>query len=326
MSTASDPAVKTRLLTGDRPSGRLHLGHWVGSLRARVALQDDHECFNIVADLHTLTMRPGADDIARLPERVRDLVLDVLAAGVDPERTVLYLQSGVPAVYDLAILLGMLARADRLANLESVQALARDAHVSPDAISLGLLGYPVLQAADILMARAEVVPVGEENVAHVEIARDLATRFNETYGDVFPVPEIRSDRSLVGLDAAAQIHLDADAEAVARTVDELSHEALISIADALLGDASQTNASDADLRVALVPAIESTLSPIRARRAELAAQKGLVEELLFDGTVRAREVAYDTLGRVREAMGLESLWQGIVREADRRAQQRKKPY
>src|SRR5690606_32004056 len=184
----ADAARKPRVLTGDRPTGRLHLGHLVGSLRERVALQEDHECFNIVADLHTLTTRPAAAQIRELPRHVRDMVVDLLSAGIDPERTVIYLQSGVPAAYDLAILLQMLIPTARLQQLESVRDMAQAAHLGSQ-MSLGLLGYPVLQAADILMARAELVPVGGDNLAHVEIARELAVRFNELYGQLFALPE-----------------------------------------------------------------------------------------------------------------------------------------
>ena len=163
-------ASKPRLLTGDRPTGALHLGHLVGSLRQRVALQDDYECFNIVADLHTLTTRPKAEQIRELPKLVREMVVDLLSVGIDPERTVIYLQSGVPAVYDLAILLQMLVPSERLHKLDSVRDMA-EAAGQADAMSLGLLAYPVLQAADILMAKAQVIPVGGDNVAHIEIAR-----------------------------------------------------------------------------------------------------------------------------------------------------------
>ncbi len=350
MAATSD---RPRLLTGDRPTGRLHLGHLVGSLRERVALQDSHACFNIVADLHTLTTRPRAKEIRELPQLVRDMVLDLLSVGVDPERTVIYLQSGVPAVYDLAILLQMLMPANRLEQLESVRDMAEAAAIGrdkPAPMSLGLLAYPVLQAADILMARAELVPVGGDNLAHVDIARELAARFNELYGELFVLPQARASRvpSLPGVGAAEDrgrkmsksignaIWLVDDASEVQRKVGSLEDEGLVAFVDAFVADedpraelieAARTGKVGAPaIREAICSAIEAELRPIRARRAELADERGRVEEILVDGTISAREVAYDTLQRVRELMGLEALWEGLVAATEARAEARKAPY
>src|SRR5574338_401546 len=132
---------KPRLLTGDRPTGPLHLGHLVGTLLSRVKLQESHECFLIVADLHSLTTRSHRDEIARLPNHVRDVVLDLLSVGIDPERTTIYLQSGVPAVYDIAILLQMLTPVARLSGMQSIQDMAINAGLADADVPLGLLGY-----------------------------------------------------------------------------------------------------------------------------------------------------------------------------------------
>jgi tryptophanyl-tRNA synthetase len=343
------PAIKPRLLTGDRPTGALHLGHLVGSLRQRVAMQDDYECFNIVADLHTLTTRPRAEQIRELPQAARNMVLDLLSVGIDPERTVIYLQSGVPAVYDLAILLQMLVPTARLRKLDSVREMAEVAGQA-DAMTLGLLAYPVLQAADILMAQAEVIPVGGDNVAHVEIARELAARFNELYGALFSLPEARVSRTptLPGIapgdDASVKmsksrgngILLRDDTSAVQAKLGVLSGARLRAFVDAFIEEESARaellesldagKMSDEAIRGRVEEAIETALTPIRARRAELAQERGRVEEILVDGTIRAREVAYTTLGRVRELMGLEGLWQGLVAATEARAEARKKPY
>lgn len=344
----ADDATRPRLLTGDRPTGRLHLGHLVGSLRERVALQGTHECFNIVADLHTLTTRPRAEQIRELPHNVRDMVLDLLSVGIDPEQTVIYLQSGVPAVYDLAILLQMLTPTARLQQLDSVRDMAAAANIEGQ-MSLGLLGYPVLQAADILMARAELVPVGGDNLAHVEIARELATRFNELYGPLFTPPQARSSRvrMLPGVgdedDRARKmsksvqnaIWLIDDTATVRAKVKTLDRAGLAAFADAFVADVAEREAlvagaegdtSEAALVDAVCSAIERELAPIRARRAELGDERGRIEEILVDGTISARQVAYETLQRVRELMGLESLWEGLVAATEARAQARKSPY
>lgn len=332
-------AQKPRLLTGDRPTGPLHLGHWVGSLKNRLEAQRDHEIFLIVADLHSLTTRPSKSEISELPQHVRDIVLDLLSAGIDPETSTIYLQSGVAAVYDLAILLSMVTPASSLQEVEATKAMAKVAKLSESEMSFGLLGYPVLQAADILMARAEVVPVGGDNVANVELARSVAERFNAEYGEVFPLPQAMvSDVPLlpgVGKDGASVkmsksakngINLKDTPDVVKDKLSGLEGEQLEAFLAAFVADPEAAKASDAGAKDALVTAVDELLAPMRERRAELAGDAGLVEEILVDGTIRAREVAYKTLQDVRSAMGLEDLWQGLVKPTEARAEARKKPY
>ncbi len=355
--------VKPRLLTGDRPTGPLHIGHFVGSLQARVALQDSHECFFIVADLHTLTTRPEKSYIGELPKHVRNVVLDLLSVGVDPKRATVYLQSGVPAVYDLAILLQMLVSTSRLSRIPSLKDMARSAHLDENTMPLGLLGYPVLQAADILMARAQVVPVGKDNEAHVEIARELARRFNHLYGEVFPIPEAMISRvpvlpgvgtgeggafTKMSNSAGNAVFLDDPTDEVARkirtipgdpkrvhaaTPGEPGGTSLFAFVDAFLPKARADKLAedyrsgtvrDGDIKDELIASLEAILVPLRARRAQLAGETGFVDEILVDGTIRAREVAYQTLQKVRDAMGLEQLWSDLVAATGKRAQRRKR--
>lgn len=349
-SELSTTPQKDRLLTGDRPTGPLHLGHLLGSLQSRVAMQDSHECFLIVADLHTLTTRPEREHIKALPRNVRAVVLDLLSVGIDPEKSTIYLQSGVPAVYDLAILLQMLIPASHLRSLASIAQMAKVAGVDDERMSLGLLGYPVLQAADILMARAQLIPVGGDNLAHVEIAREVAQTFNEMYADVFPLPKGQVSRvpmlpgigpdgpaaSKMSKSAGNTINLGDGADVVADKLRTLNGARLRGFIDALIDDSAQAEAmsaehqagklSDAAVHAQLITATEALLAPLRERRAAFEADDGLVEEILVDGTIRAREVAYATLQQVREAMGLEPLWKGLIDVAERRALARKKPY
>lgn len=350
MSASPSTPPKARVLTGDRPTGPLHVGHLLGSLQRRVAMQDSHECFVIVADLHTLTTRPQRERVAELPRNVRAVVLDLLGAGIDPSKSTIYLQSGVPAVYDLAILLQMLIPVSHLRSLASLAQMAKVAELDDEHMSLGLLGYPVLQAADILMARAELIPVGGDNLAHVEIAREVAQRFNEMYAPVFPLPSAQSSRvemlpgvgpdgpaaSKMSKSAGNTIALGDSPELVATKLRTLTGERLHGFVDALIEDREQATATiaehqtgklgDAAVHDLLIHATEALLAPIRERRAKFQADDGLVEEILVDGTIRAREVAYATLQRVREAMGLDSLWKGLIDVAHRRAEARKKPY
>ena len=347
MSNSTTTPQRPRLLTGDRPTGPLHLGHLLSSLQNRVSMQDSHECFSIVADLHTLTTRPQREHIGRLPEHVRAVVLDLLSAGIDPERTTIYLQSGVPAVYDLAILLQMLIPTSHLRSLASIAQMAKVAGVDDDDMSLGLLGYPVLQAADILMARAEQIPVGGDNLAHIDIAREAAQNFNDMYGVVFPLPEARASRvrTLPGIGPGGgkmsksvgnTINLGDHPKVVATKLGGLTGERLRAFADALIEDREEASSiisdhevgalADGNLQERLITETELLLQPLRDRRASFEKDEGLIEEILVDGTIRARKLAYETLGKVREAMGLAQLWQGLIDVAEQRADARKKPY
>jgi tryptophanyl-tRNA synthetase len=226
--------TRKRILTGDRPTGRLHLGHYVGSLKNRVRLQDEYECFFIVADLHTLTTKP--ENTKELKDNVFGMVLDYLSVGIDPGKATIYIQSEVPEVSELAVIFANLATVSRLERVPTLKDVMRDAHITIP--SLGLLGYPVLQAADILMVRANLVPVGKDQASHIEVTREIAKSFNQLYpsidsgpngGETLPVPEalIPDDTgTLPGTDgkekmsksAGNVINLSDDAESVKKKV------------------------------------------------------------------------------------------------------------
>ncbi|OGD88541.1 tryptophan--tRNA ligase [Candidatus Curtissbacteria bacterium RIFCSPLOWO2_02_FULL_40_13b] len=169
--------TRKRILTGDRPTGKLHLGHYVGSLKNRVKLQDEYECFFIIADLHTLTTQP--EKTGELKENVKQLVLDYLSVGIDPAKATIYLQSQIPEVAELAIIFSNLISVPRLERIPTLKDVMADAHITIP--SLGLLGYPVLQAADILMVKANLVPVGKDQASHIEVTREIAREFNRLY-------------------------------------------------------------------------------------------------------------------------------------------------
>ena len=184
--------MKKRILTGDRPTGRLHLGHYVGSLRSRVELQDKYECFFIIADLHTLTTKP--EKTGELKELINNLVLDYLSVGIDPKRATIYIQSQIPEVAELAVIFQNLVTVPRLERLPTLKDVMRDSNIKIP--SFGLLGYPVLQSADILMVKADLVPVGKDQESHIELTREIAREFNRLYrrGPVsrFPPASARS--------------------------------------------------------------------------------------------------------------------------------------
>lgn len=344
---------KKRILTGDRPTGKLHLGHYVGSLKERVRLQDQYECFFIIADLHTLTTKPLKEDILAAREHIKETVTDYLACGVDPEKAVIYLQSAVPAVYEMNLIFEMLVSINRLTGLPSLKEMAKNAHLDKDSIPFGLIGYPVLQTADILMPRAHVVPVGKDNAAHIELSRDIARKFNQLYGEVFPLPEVLlSDvPTLVGIDnkgkmsksAGNAIFLSDDPKAVKKKVQQMYTDPNRISADTpgtvegnpvfIYHDIFNPNkeevedlkaryrtgtVGDVEVKEKLSNALNAFLEPIRERRAKITQDKGLVEEVLYKGTMRMREVSEQTLKEMRSAMGLFGGWNKISKIARER--------
>jgi tryptophanyl-tRNA synthetase len=327
---------RKRILTGDRPTGKLHLGHYVGSLRNRVELQGAYDCLFIIADLHMLTTQPGKEKIAEVANHVRDIVLDYLAAGIDPEISTIFVQSAVPETYELNLLFEMLVSVPRLERLPSLKEMARDANL--DVIPFGLLGYPVLQAADILLPRAHLVPVGKDNESHVELAREIARRFNRLYGEIFPVPDAMTEGpTLVGTDGEGKmsksrgnaILLSDDAATVSRKVMGMYtdpqrvradipgrvegnpvfiyHEAFNPDAgevDDLKERYRQGKVGDVEVKRKLARAINEFLEPMRERRAQYESRPGLVDDILIEGIRCVRGTAQETMEMVYEAMGL----------------------
>jgi tryptophanyl-tRNA synthetase len=175
--------AKPRLLTGDTPTGKLHLGHWVGSVENRVKLQDEYECYYLLANVHAFTTR--ADRPAEIRQSVLDITLDYLAAGIDPQKSVIFIESEVPAIYTLASIFSMLIPFPRLMRNPTLKDEIRDKKLG-DNYSFGFLLYAVLQVADILAFQPEVVPVGEDQLPHLEMTREVARRFNQLYCGVDP--------------------------------------------------------------------------------------------------------------------------------------------
>jgi tryptophanyl-tRNA synthetase len=326
---------RKRILTGDRPTGRLHLGHYVGSIANRVRLQDEYECFFIIADLHVLTTRPEREHLQEIHNNTREIVLDYLAVGIDPDGSVIFTQSAIPGTYELNLLFEMLVSVPRLERVPSIKEMARDARL--ETLPFGLLGYPVLQAADILLPRAHLVPVAKDNEAHVEVAREVARRFNRLYGQVFPEPQALVGDVLVGTDGQTKasksldnvIYLSDDAQTVARKVrgmytdprrvrsdipGQVEGNPVFSYHDAFNADRDEVadlkeryrrgKVGDVEVKDKLTRAINRFLEPIRQRRAHYEAQPKLIEEILDSGIRRMRAESEETMRLVREAMGI----------------------
>jgi len=341
--------VKKRILTGDRPTGKMHLGHYVGTLANRVRLQDEYECFFIIADLHTLTTKPQKEFVEKIAENTRQMVLDYLSVGIDPEKSVVYMQSAVHEVYELNLFLEMLVNVPRLQRMPSLKDMAKTAHLKE--MPFGLLGYPVLQAADILLPRSHLVPVGKDNEAHVEITREIARRFNTYYGEVFPIPDvlIGDVPVLIGTDGSAKmsksagntIFLSDDSKTVEKKVRSMYTDPNRVSSDVpgkvegnpvfIYHDAFNDNreevedlarryregkVGDVEVKQKLAAAINRFLDPLRERRQRYEEKKGFVDEFIYSGTMRMREEAKETLTLVKKAMGITGNWNRIRRKAE----------
>ena len=176
-------ADKMRILSGMRPTGRFHLGNYLGAAKYWVELQNEYECFYFVADYHALTTEPDGHSFEG---KIFDLTADLIAVGIDPKRSVVYQQSQVPEVAELSLLLSMVTPLSWVMRTPSFKEKAK---LHPDNVNLGLLSYPVLQGADILMVKSGGVPVGKDQVAHLELIREITRKFNRTYTNVFPEPK-----------------------------------------------------------------------------------------------------------------------------------------
>jgi len=339
-------AERKRVLTGDRPTGRMHLGHYVGTLKNRVRLQDEYDCYFLVADLHMLTTKPQKEHIKALQSNIKEMVLDYLSVGIDPERSTIYLQSAVHAVYEMNLIFEMLVTLPRLSRLPSIKEMAKAAMFDEEAVPFGLVGYPVLQAADIIMPRAHLVPVGKDNESHVEISREIARRFNSYYGEVLPIPEplIGDVPTLVGTDGKAKmsksldnaIYLSDDEDTVNKKVfrmytdpnrvradipGKVEGNPVFIYHDAFNPDEEEVNdlkeryrtgnVGDVEVKKKLASAINNFMEPLRERRAEYASRDGFVEDILYQGTQDARVIADETLSAMKDAMGLSDVWKWI---------------
>ena len=328
---------KKRILTGDRPTGRLHLGHYVGTLANRVKLQNEYECFFIVADLHVLTTEISKKEIGQTNENVYQLVLDYLSVGIDPKKSVIYRQSQVPEVTYLSLLFSMLVTVPRCQRVPTLKEVMHDLNITKP--SLGLLTYPVLQAADILMVKAHLVPVGKDQESHIELTREIAHKFNGMYGQVFPEPKtlIGDVPTLPGLDGKAKmskslgncIYLSDDEKIVKEKVmgmytdptrihptdpGHVKDNPIFIYHDAFNQDKKEVEelkkryqtgkVGDVEVKEKLAKAINGFLDPIRIRRTKLEKKEGLVEKILERGNKKAQEEAQKTLKEAKKAMGI----------------------
>ncbi len=321
---------KYTMLTGDRPTGRLHMGHYFGTIRERVKLQNAGITTRIIiADYQVITDRDTTEHIA---DNVHNMVIDYLACGIDPEKTIIFTHSAVPALNQLMLpFLSLCTEAELMRN-PTVKA---EQEASGHALTGLLLTYPVHQACDILFCKGNIVPVGKDQLPHIEQTRQIARRFNERYGHVFPEPHglLTDAVEIPGLDGRKMsksygnsIALSATAEETAKLIKKSKTDserfitfdkegrpgvsALLTTAALCTGRTEVEiaeeigNDGSGALKKYVTEAVNNYLAPIRARRAELEGDMDYIRDVLADGNRRANEIADQTLGEVREAMGM----------------------
>ena len=327
---------RRRVVSGMRPTGKLHLGHLVGALKNWVALQDAYDCYYFVADWHALTSHYA--DTSEVVTSALDNVADWIAAGLDPERSELFIQSLIPEHAELGLLLGMITPIPWLERVPTYKEQI-DQLSERDLSSIGFLGYPLLQTADVIMYNASFVPVGDDQVPHLELSREIVRRFHNFYGEVFvepqalltPVPRLPGlDNRKMSKSYANTIDLTDDAETVKKKVRQMYTDPKRVRADIpgtvegnpvfIYHDVFNTNTAEVDdlkaryregkvgdveVKTKLAAAINAVLEPMRARRAELDARPDYVKDVLVEGSRKARVEAAETMARVRDAMKLQ---------------------
>ncbi|HTG98922.1 MAG TPA: tryptophan--tRNA ligase [Vicinamibacterales bacterium] len=328
--------MKPRVVSGMRPTGKMHLGHLVGALNNWAALQDQYDCFYFVADWHALTSDYA--DTSEVVSNTYDMAADWIAAGLDPDRSTLFIQSLVPEHAELFLLLSMTVPIPWLERVptykEQMEQLAEK-----DLSTLGFLGYPLLQTADVIMYNAHFVPVGEDQVPHLELSREIVRRFHNFYGELFvePKPLLTTFPRLPGLDNRKMsksygntINLSDDAETVRKKVMQMYTDPkriradvpgtvegnpVFTYHDAFNPDKAEVDdlktryragkVGDVEVKTKLAKALNAHLEPMRARRAQVLANPSTLGDVLHEGSKKARTIAQATMERVRSAVKLQ---------------------
>ncbi len=335
-----------RILTGDRPTGKLHLGHYLGSLKNRVALQDEFETFIMVADVQALT--DNFDNPQKIRDNVLEVTMDNLAVGLDPKKVTFFIQSQIPEIAELTIFFMNLVTMARLMRNPTVKDEVKQKGFGEN-VPVGFINYPISQAADILFLRAELVPVGEDQKPMIEQTREIARKFNSIYGQVFPEPDIKIGEvgRLVGTDGNAKmskslgnvIYLSDSIEEVERKVmnmytdpnrikatdpGNVAGNPVFIYLDAFAGEVDkdqvekykqqykQGQVGDVEVKRFLAKVLNGFLEPIRRKRAVYEKQPELVNKILQEGIEKTRQEARKTMIEVKEAMKLDYFDVSIV--------------
>lgn len=326
---------KGRIFSGMQPSGKFHLGNYLGALENWVKLQDDYECFFSIVDLHALTSK--FEDTKELPENIFNMALDWLSGGLDPEKNVIFLQSQVKEHAELHLLLSMMTPLSWLERVPTYKDKLQQLGVQgKDINTYGFLGYPVLMTADIILYKADTVPVGEDQIPHLELAREIVRRFNNLYKPVFPEPQAHLSKAslLPGIDGRKMSKSYGNEIPYAANPDELRAKVRLMVTDPQrikktdvgnpdvctaykfhkIFNGSQLDEINQSCRQASIGCVDckkrlaeqmvASLADIHVRRSEYEANPNRVKEILAYGNERARKVAAATMEEVRQAMNL----------------------
>jgi len=336
----ADATKRHRVFSGMQPSGEAHLGNYLGALRKWVEMQDDHDCIFCIVDDHAIT---AGGDPNEMPGNVFDLAVSFLAVGLDPERSIIFVQSDVPEHTELAWLFNAVTPVGDLERMTQY----KDKSQRFESIPAGILNYPILQAADILLYKADAVPVGEDQRQHLELTREIARKFNAAYGDTFPETEALIDEGvgrILGLDGEAKMSKSlgntvgilaephdvwdrvrtavTDPQRVRKTDPGRPEVCNVYSLHKFFGDeatvadvATQCRAATrgcVDCKRILADNIVAAFEPFRQRAAELRSDPSTVERVLAEGAERARAIAKETMAEVRTRMGLD--WRSALRD------------
>ncbi|HEU0021279.1 MAG TPA: tryptophan--tRNA ligase [Dehalococcoidia bacterium] len=340
MATPTKPAPQTKgvILSGMRPTGRLHLGNYLGALQNWVALQQEFKCIYTVVDIHALTTLESPLDVADIQPNIAEMVLDWLAAGVDPDQSTMFVQSQVPEVMVLHTLLSMVTPLGWLMRVPTFKEKVRQMDETEESVNYGLVGYPVLQTADIILYKADTVPVGQDQLPHLELAREIVRRFNHRFGDTFPEPRAKLAEAplILGLDGQQKMSKSLDNHIeLASTPEETSKRVLTAFTDpqrstrnipgrpevcnvyslhqlfstgeevaTVYDECTTARRGCVDCKRHLAANINQYLEPLRERRREFEKHPDFVKQILDDGGKRARRIAKQTIGEVYQKMGL----------------------
>lgn len=324
--------AKKKVLSGTRPTGPLHLGHLEGILRNWAELQDEYDCSYFIADLHYLTDR---SDTGRLQDYIRDVAIDLLSVGIDPQRSTLFVQSHIPEHYQLHLLLSMITSVSWLERCPIYKEQVKELGLG-ETVGYGMLGYPVLMATDIVIHDADYVPIGEDQLPHLEMTREIVRRFNNTYGAVLIEPQalltpvkrlLGTDRRKMSKSYGNAIYLKDSPQQIRNMVatmitdpkrprkEDVGHPDECNVfsyhqiynsarSEGIAADCKTAKLGCKECKGELADAIIEELAPIKAKRSELEADPDYVKDVLATGDTRARQVASATLKRVMTAMRL----------------------
>ena len=325
--------MKKVILTGDRPTGKLHLGHYVGSLKNRIKMQDEYDCYFIIADYQVLT--DHLSNTKEIEKNIKEIALDYLSVGIDPKKSAIFIESQIPEIAQLDLLFSMMTTFNRVKRNPTVKDEIKTAGIKQ--ASLGFVSWPITQAADILSVRADVVPVGKDQVPHVELTREVARAFNNKFKKVFSLPKalIGETPILPGLDGQKMsksrnnaIYLsDSKKQVEEKVIKAVTDPQKIHLTDKghpetcniyhyykaffpekakeIKGLCKAGEIGCVDCKKQLAQMLNEFLEPIRAKRKEFEKKPGIIKEILEQGRIKTQTRAKETLALVKEAMGME---------------------